>query len=502
MPNYIFYDTETSGTDTRFDQVFQYCAMRTDDRFRRIEHLNVRARRLPYIIPRPQALLVTHIDPHTLDDHPLSYHEMACLIHRTLESWTPAVFVGFNSTRFDEPIVRSMFWQNLLNPYLTNTAHSKRLDLLAVIHTALAIRPDVLVIPKHPVSGKKSMKLEHLAPANGYAGHNAHDALGDVEATAYLAGLIRARMPLLWEAMLANADPLAAGAAARCEESVLVSSCFGRTTVHLTTFVASAPSNPKRMILFDLAHDPKPLLNLSPTKLAAKLRRGCPALRKVTTNTAPAVFRTGHPAIAGLQPTKPSDPQTRLARFKQITAHPTIRANVAAALDLLHEDLEPAEHLEERIYDGMTSHADAQRLKAFHAARDWNEKSALIATLEDQRPRALGERIVHLHTPEILAPAVRDAIDAGYAKDRLLAGADAPWTSVHSALKDLDDMEAQGAYDQRALAGIRGWLEGVRLQAELIAEGNARAAAHRHRASATATPVDAEVILAAEAVAV
>jgi len=50
---------------------------------------------------------------------------------------------------------------------------------------------------------------------NGFAAHNAHDALGDVEATIHIARQIAQRTPALWTESLANREK--AGVQARLE---------------------------------------------------------------------------------------------------------------------------------------------------------------------------------------------------------------------------------------------------------------------------------------------
>ena len=54
--------------------------------------------------------------------------------------------------------------------------------------------------------GKPTFSLEPLASANGYTGHDAHDALGDVRAAAYLLRLIAARAPLAEDLVRSLAD--------------------------------------------------------------------------------------------------------------------------------------------------------------------------------------------------------------------------------------------------------------------------------------------------------
>lgn len=58
-------------------------------------------------------------------------------------------------------------------------------------------------------TGRVRFKLGLLAPLNGFVAHNAHDALGDVEATIHLARMIAQRAPELWAEILSNRDKAA-----------------------------------------------------------------------------------------------------------------------------------------------------------------------------------------------------------------------------------------------------------------------------------------------------
>ena len=94
MP-YVFYDTETTGIETTFDQILQFAAIRTDDDLNELERFNIRCRLLPHIIPSPIALQVTHVTPTMLTDSALpSHYEMIRQIRDTLLAWSPATWNG------------------------------------------------------------------------------------------------------------------------------------------------------------------------------------------------------------------------------------------------------------------------------------------------------------------------------------------------------------------------------------------------------------------------
>ena len=200
MP-YVFYDTETTGTETTFDQILQFAAIRTDDNLNELKRFNIRCRLLPHIIPSPMALHVTHVTPSMLTDSALpSHYEMIRQIRDTLLEWSPATFIGFNSMSFDENLLRQAFFQTLHPAYLTNTNGNARSDALRVAHAASVYTPDAMVVQTDD-RGRQVFKLDRLANANGYNHGDAHEAMADVEATIHMVRLIRNRAPDVWKAM-------------------------------------------------------------------------------------------------------------------------------------------------------------------------------------------------------------------------------------------------------------------------------------------------------------
>ncbi|MYA60101.1 MAG: exodeoxyribonuclease I, partial [Chloroflexi bacterium] len=52
----IFYDTETTGTETFYDQILQFAAIKTDADLNELDRLTIRCRLSPYYVPAPGAL--------------------------------------------------------------------------------------------------------------------------------------------------------------------------------------------------------------------------------------------------------------------------------------------------------------------------------------------------------------------------------------------------------------------------------------------------------------
>ena len=105
-------------------------------------------------------------------------------------SWSPTVVCGYNTLNFDERYLRSLFYQNLYPPYLTQTNGNICLNILSLVRAAEHLHPSLLNYPINK-DGETSKKLEDISTANGFGEHQAHDAMGDVMATVHLAKIIK-----------------------------------------------------------------------------------------------------------------------------------------------------------------------------------------------------------------------------------------------------------------------------------------------------------------------
>lgn len=472
--NYVFYDTESSGTSTRFDQVLQFAAVVTDEDFNEIDTLNVRCRLLPHVVPAVDALLVTGVNPYDLASQPLSAFEMACLVHEKMRTWGPAVYIGQNTLKFDEEILRETFYQNLLDPYVTTARGSIRADLLHILRAAHTADPDVIQITTTE-KGNPSFKLDRIATLNGFPNHDAHDALGDVRATIYMARLIRERAPGTWGRMMSNADPKRAAELIERNRLVSLLTYFGKPKLVEATRLAAQPGNPKQVALFDVSVDPTPWLDLEAEDIARAMgwkgpkaapvdtsaesedevlpprgAQGPSPFHIVRTNAMPCVFVPGEPGA----PVSDGDALERdvlIRRLDRIHGHPRFKDTVAAALEL-RSAFPKSPHIEEQIYDGFPSNEDKNRMRAFHATRSWAERLEIASGFQDIRLRKLGNRLIHANAPEVLPASLEAAATRAMVNDRILAQGKVPWTTLGAAKASLEGRE-----DTAEIMEIRRW---------------------------------------------
>jgi exodeoxyribonuclease I len=152
--SFVVYDVETTGFNKRFDQILQFGAIRADDDLVAIDRIELRSRLLPNVVPSPKALHITGVafDDIISTTRP-SHYQMVCEIQRTLQAWSPAMFLGFNSINFDEEFLRQAFYHGLHPIFLTNTNGNARADVLKLVRAVATLHPNVLTAPAMRLAG-------------------------------------------------------------------------------------------------------------------------------------------------------------------------------------------------------------------------------------------------------------------------------------------------------------------------------------------------------------
>ena len=225
--SFVIYDVETTGLTKGFDQIVQFAAVRTDSELNITEEFQIRCRLMPHVIPSPEAMHVTGLRIEQLLDTSLpSHYAMVTKVRRILESWCPALFLGYNSLSFDEEFLRQAFYQCLYSPFLTNTQGNARADVLNLCRITAALRPDVIK-PASDEDGRTIFKLKALAEANGIAVPLSHDAMADVSTTHALCQIIRNRTPEIWSQFLRFSQKASVESFITEEDAFLVSETIG-----------------------------------------------------------------------------------------------------------------------------------------------------------------------------------------------------------------------------------------------------------------------------------
>lgn len=436
---FVFYDTETTGTQTFFDQILQFAAIRTDADLNEIERFEIRCRLHGHMAPSPGAMRVTGVTVAQLTDMNLpSHYEMVRAIQAKLESWSPAIFVGFNSMDFDEPLLRQALYQTLHNPYLTNMAGNCRADAMDLIQNISHVDSGAVNVP-FADSGKVTFKLDRLAPANGFNHQNAHDALADVEATIHMCRLAREKCPDAWSSFTRFSQKAAVIDYISGEPAfVYLVHFFNKPCVYAMTLLEMDSEQSSVAYVFDLAVDLPTLAALDDAKLGAKLKRSPKPLRRLKANEAP--FLMSLDDIPDHIRAKIPSEGILDAQLAWLQAHPEFVTRVLSVYRSIRDEYEEPIHLEQKLYAGFLLDEDKPRLEAFHAAA-WEDRLPIVLTIADDRYRELGLRLIHAERPELLPPEVKSAIDSQFS-ERLLGGelGGEPWLTLPEALMQTHDL--------------------------------------------------------------
>jgi exodeoxyribonuclease-1 len=436
--SFIFFDTETSGTETFFDQILQFAAIRTDANLKELDRFEIRCRLLPHVVAAPGAVSVTGVRVSQLIDPSFaSHYEMVRAIRAKLISWSPSLFMGWNSIEFDERLIRQALYQTLHKPYLTNTDGNSRSDVMRIVQAASLFAPEALIFPSGD-DGKKLFKLDRIAPANGFKHDRAHDAMGDVEATIFLCQLLADKAPHIWSSFMRYSSKAAVIDFISTEKTFCLSDFyFGNPYSYLVASIGHNQENKAEWYVYDLSIDPQSLQSLSDPQLATRLGISPKPVRRLKSNAAPMLFPAEDaPEICKGRSNGTEELERRTELLQEGSA---LRVRLVAALELQKKKYPPSIHVEKQIYDGFVEESDAALMDAFHAAA-WPQRVSIAENFQDPRLRTLGRRLIHLERPDLLEGAVCKEHDVAAAKRILGLSEDVSWLTLPKALAELEEM--------------------------------------------------------------
>lgn len=437
---FVFYDLETTGLLPGFDQALQFAAIRTDDDFKEVDSFRLRCQLARHIVPSPEALLVNRVTPTMLTDSRLpSCYEALRTIRAKFVEWSSAVFIGYNSISFDEEFLRQGFFQTLQPVYLTNTTGNARGDMMRVVHATAIYAPSLLKIPTNE-NGEPIYKLDRLAPANGYTFGSEHEAMGDVRATLFLARRIRQKAPSVWETMARWTSKKSVADFVTREDMIWHSDVFyGKAYSWQVTFCGQNPERDSQLAVFDLEHEPKEFLRLSVQKLTETLNASPKVIRTLRANNHPILMPAGSgPAKTTTKALPMPELRRRIALIRNDAG---FQQRVGKALASRYPEEEPSPYVEQRIYEGFPTDADQEIAEKFHSA-SWGESVKLLESVQDERVRELGQRLVYLEAPGALPKSLRARFDGWLAERIQSKDPDVPWMTVPKALSEVDRLMA------------------------------------------------------------
>lgn len=417
-----WHDYETWGVNPRLDRPAQFAGLRTDLDFKPVgPPLVLYCRPSDDVLPHPDACLITGLTPQRARVEGVIEAEFFSAIHEQFAQ-PGTCALGYNTLRFDDEVTRYGLYRNFYDPYAREWKNgNSRWDIIDMVRLTRALRPDGIEWPLRE-DGETSFRLEHLTAANGIAHAGAHDALADVRATVALAKLVRDRQPRLFDFVFSHRDKESAGALLdlRAREPVLHASSrfparFGCMALVLP--LLRHPKNKNGVVVYDLRHDPTPLLALDAEAVrrlvytaADELGEGeeriplkvvhlnkCPVLAPLATLTAEAAERW---AI---------DVQQARRHREALLRAPQLAAKLAEVYG--DNPFPPTNDPDQALYEGFLSDADRQVCE--RVRRTAPERLARLAgDFDDDRLPELLFRYRARNWPDTLSAVERVRWDA------------------------------------------------------------------------------------------
>lgn len=453
--SYVFYDVETTGLSPHFDQVIEFAAIRTDHQLNELDRFVVRSRLCPHIIPHPDALRVNQSSiVALLDPSRGSHYEMVSEIRSRLGSWSPAIFVGFNSIQFDEEFLRQALYQCLYPPYLTSQLGCGRADVLNLALDAAYSSPDAIVVPKNN-DGRPSFRLASLASANGLDAYREHSALDDVQTTLALCRKLKSNAAESWQRFVRFSNKSNVASFVQSGDAfVYTKFSASQARSEPLIWVCNDPAQGAVALCLKANEVARGLLNATEEHIAAVIERDPSLLVRLRTNKAPALSALYDVDEDAVEFSLSFDEIEDFAR--DVHDRPGFRDRIAAVASRLAPQWPPGRFVEQQIYESFWSREDERIMARFHQI-PWGERLAVVELLSDSRSKLLGLRLVQEEAPELLTPAQRALLATELALrapeiDRPLG--------IYRALNLVDEMiDTVAPQDATELASYRAHLE-------------------------------------------
>ena len=440
--NFVFYDLETTGRNATWDQIIQVGAILVNSDFKEIDRFEERCGLRLGIIPEPGALIVNKTSVEMLNNVNLSHYELIKKIQEMFNKWSPAIFIGYNTIGFDEEFLRKTFFKLLLEPYTTQFNGNKRADVLGIARTSKYYYPDSINVGLNE-KGNQVFKLDILTQLNKI-NHNAHDAMGDVEATIEIANILKIKAQNVWQSGLSNSNKIAVDNFLLTNDVVCMDEYFfGKFNSYAVTYLCKNKFNYPQC--FDLIHDPIDYFDMSIKDLKAKMKLRPKLIREIKNNKNPLLMDESYVEkidsynLIGLNIIK--------ERAELIKNNSDFKNKIQTILNEENEekqmfksqiDIDPEDSL---YIGGFPNSSDKLKMLEFHKA-DWEEKFYISNQFKDDRYQYFAHRLIYEEAPQILPQNDYQKIHKIIAK-QILSTDNEKWNTVPKSYQQLDTLRVK-----------------------------------------------------------
>jgi exodeoxyribonuclease-1 len=350
-------------------------------------------------------------------------------------------------------MLRHALFQNLYPAYLTSNHGNCRADALGLMLAASALSPTCLSVPVG-LDGRRTFRLDQLASANGVDHTRAHDAMSDVLATLDLCRCVHERSSDLWQRFVRFSKKATVGDFVDAEDGFYLTEFFGNEAYHTPVVcVGKDPEQTNVRLCLRLDIDIARVVSMTDEELLAELVVRPSPVRRLRINAAPtltAFYDAPDQMLNGV------DLDSLEASARRIKGDAEFRARVVSFYVATREPRPHSVPVEGQLYEGFPGPADEARIADFHEA-SWPEALAIVQSLDDERLRTFGLRLIYFGARSVLPTDVRLNVERDLT-DRLVSN-DAGGLTLEQALRETETLLGGSEIDADGiLTGYRTYL--------------------------------------------
>ena len=203
-PNFIFFDTETSGGRGLAD-ILTIDALFYDHNFKPLDTFSSKARLRKSRVYEVDSFLVNGLDPFEMDKSKNSNFDLTKEANDKFLSWAnkgPVFFVAHNGYGFDYMLPSQHLFSILFTwPWIFSTGNARQIDSLPIVQNFDFYAPNKIATELNE-KNNKVFKLGSLCKANGFEIKELHSSRGDTEGMMKLMAFLKEKDPALFRQSL------------------------------------------------------------------------------------------------------------------------------------------------------------------------------------------------------------------------------------------------------------------------------------------------------------
>ena len=466
--NLLVWDMESAGTFHTSSSPIEIGGLYATQDFKELERFNFRCRLPEGEIPQAQSLIVNKTSVDMLTKANLSSYQMLGQVESIFKKFSPAIFLGWGNTEFDDSMIQNSFFRNLRYPYITNSSPNKRHDGLQIARGAYSVDSNILKT-ENTAKGNVSLSLPSVAKNNGIDFSGSHSAQFDSLMVCKVLSLIKKKQPDTWDSFLKTSSRADAETIIKRDKILTLKEVsYGKFYSYLV-----APLHPNACIhpvyrygaVIDLKFDIEPLLDLSASELRNEMKKK-KFLRQIRLNKAPIILDSSYGIK--LKPYNLIDPKLIKKRAEIIKSNEKFSQNL---LTVLREKAEEKEQLksQEDVLAEQTIHKfppakDTSLFPLWHAA-SWKDKLIMLDKFEDDRLVGFGKKIIYQESPSTLPETMYKKIRREIA-ERILSEEREKWWTCKEFYFECDNLREKFTNEKdeeklKFLDELNAFVEGV-----------------------------------------